>query len=316
MWKCVPPWAAICGRWVMQTTWNRDARRCSLPPTTSATAPPMPASTSSKISVLPGASVDATVLSASMILDNSPPETMRARGRSSSPGFGEMNSSACSVPSAVHCASLEHAVNRTSHLVRAMARSASERASAEDRAVAASRRRVEIAPASDRYRARADSTVASMSAARSAPAARSFRFRLSSAAVRSTSSRVGPCFFLRRSSSASRSSTSWSRWGDTSIPAAYDLRKNAKSSSWDLTGSRASRWGANRASIAASSASRFQTTASAGQHRLFPLVEGFVGVGAETPEPVCVRQDQSAGRQLVIFSRRRADPFDLGRAEM
>ncbi len=59
-------------------------------PTTSATAPPMPASTSSKISVLPGASVDASVLSASMMRDSSPPEAMRASGRTSSPGFGEM----------------------------------------------------------------------------------------------------------------------------------------------------------------------------------------------------------------------------------
>ena len=61
MWKCVAPCAAICGRWVMQSTWNRSASRCSRPPTTSATAPPIPASTSSKMSVLPGASVDASV---------------------------------------------------------------------------------------------------------------------------------------------------------------------------------------------------------------------------------------------------------------
>ena len=42
----------------MHSTWNAPPSRCSRAPTTSATAPPMPASTSSKMSVLPGASVD------------------------------------------------------------------------------------------------------------------------------------------------------------------------------------------------------------------------------------------------------------------
>src|SRR5207253_2201202 len=83
-------------------------------PTTSATRPPMPASTSSKIRPgfpaplgrpsrpLPAASrtPKVSVLTASIIRDNSPPETMRASGRRSSPGFGETKNSATSIPSA------------------------------------------------------------------------------------------------------------------------------------------------------------------------------------------------------------------------
>ena len=43
-----------------------------------------------------------SVLMASMIRDSSPPETMRASGRRSSPGLGETKNSATSIPSAVH----------------------------------------------------------------------------------------------------------------------------------------------------------------------------------------------------------------------
>ena len=74
----------------MHSTWNRSPSSRSRAPTTSATAPPMPASTSSKISVLPGSSVEASVFSASMIRDSSPPEAIRASGFTSSPGLGEM----------------------------------------------------------------------------------------------------------------------------------------------------------------------------------------------------------------------------------
>ena len=42
--------------------------------------------------------VDARVLSASMMRDSSPPETMRASGRRSSPGLGETKNSAASMP--------------------------------------------------------------------------------------------------------------------------------------------------------------------------------------------------------------------------
>ena len=92
---------------------KRRPERASLRPTTSATRPPMPASTSSKIS--PGADalggrssaslnpwrdVAVSVLMASMTRDSSPPETMRASGRRSSPGFGDTKNSAWSMPRA------------------------------------------------------------------------------------------------------------------------------------------------------------------------------------------------------------------------
>ena len=73
----------------MQRTWKRSPSARSFSPTTVATRPPMPASTSSKMSVLPGWSAAASVLSASITRDSSPPDTMRASGRRSSPGFGD-----------------------------------------------------------------------------------------------------------------------------------------------------------------------------------------------------------------------------------
>ena len=39
IWKWVVPAAAICGRWVMQRTWNCSPSRCSFSPTTVATRP-------------------------------------------------------------------------------------------------------------------------------------------------------------------------------------------------------------------------------------------------------------------------------------
>ena len=82
-------YAAICGRWVTHSTWKRPASVRSMRPTLSATAPPMPASTSSNISVLPGRSVVASVFNPSMTRDSSPPEAILASGRASSPGFAE-----------------------------------------------------------------------------------------------------------------------------------------------------------------------------------------------------------------------------------
>jgi hypothetical protein len=86
----------------MHSTWNAEPSMRSLRPTTSAIRPPIPASTSSKISpgaeslggrspvsVNPWRLAAVSVLMASMMRDSSPPETMRARGRSSSPGFGD-----------------------------------------------------------------------------------------------------------------------------------------------------------------------------------------------------------------------------------
>ena len=73
----------------MQSTWYRSASPCSLAPIRSAASPPTPASTSSKTSVRPGRSVEITVRSASMTRESSPPEAMRASGRTSSPGLAE-----------------------------------------------------------------------------------------------------------------------------------------------------------------------------------------------------------------------------------
>src|SRR5438552_4095771 len=97
---------AIWGRWVTQSTWWRSAIARSLRPTTSATRPPMPVSTSSKTSVLPtsGSSRVATDFKARRMRDSSPPEAIRARGRSSSPGFGESRNSAVSSPRSVQTA--------------------------------------------------------------------------------------------------------------------------------------------------------------------------------------------------------------------
>ena len=102
----------------MQSTWNRSPSSCSLEPTTSATRPPMPASTSSKISVLVprrrrAGSESPSVFSASMTRDNSPPDTIRASGRRSSPGFGETKNSAWSSPRSLHADSAKLAVVET-----------------------------------------------------------------------------------------------------------------------------------------------------------------------------------------------------------
>src|SRR5438034_409292 len=91
--------AAISGRWVIQRTWRLRPSWRSLRPTTSATAPPMPASTSSKMSVAPLSSAAARVLSASMMRDSSPPEATRASERGSSPGLVERKNSTSSQPS-------------------------------------------------------------------------------------------------------------------------------------------------------------------------------------------------------------------------
>src|SRR5947207_2179564 len=86
----------------------------------------MPASTSSKIS--PGAEplggrpsssfhprreLAVSVFIASISRDSSPPETMRASGRRSSPGFGETKNSARSVPLADHSPSGTLSAKRT-----------------------------------------------------------------------------------------------------------------------------------------------------------------------------------------------------------
>ena len=82
---------------------ERRARgRRSLPPTASATRPPMPASTSSKTSVLPGWSSDARFLIASMIRDISPPDDDAGeRAAGPRPGWATRRTRAMSMPRAV-----------------------------------------------------------------------------------------------------------------------------------------------------------------------------------------------------------------------
>ena len=101
----------------------------SLRPTTSAARPPMPASTSSKImpgadslgsrssaSLKPRRPAAVSVFTASMIRDSSPPETIRASGRRSSPRLGDTKNSTVSRPVAVHAGSGRgSALNRTSN---------------------------------------------------------------------------------------------------------------------------------------------------------------------------------------------------------
>ena len=70
----------------------------------------------------------ASVFSASMMRDSSPPDTMRASGRRSSPGFGETKNSAGRCPRSVHGALGRGAAsNRTSNRVRSIASSPSSR---------------------------------------------------------------------------------------------------------------------------------------------------------------------------------------------
>ena len=185
-------------------------------PTTSATRPPMPASTSSKISVLPGASAgrqrlqrqhDARQLAARddarerpqvLARDSARRRTRPRRCRARSTRSGGSSPS----------------LNRTSNRVRAIA------SSAEQRLELARERRGRRRAAGATARARRRGTRRSprrarfcRSSARSpAPVSRS-RSRASAAPVSITSSSVGPYFRFSRSSSASRSSTCCSRAG-------------------------------------------------------------------------------------------------------
>src|SRR5438034_416395 len=138
--------AAISGRWVMQRTWRLRPSWRSLRPTTSATAPPIPASTSSKMRVAPRSSAAARVLSASMMRDSSPPEATRASERGSSPGFVERKNSTSSQPSGPS-ARPSVSAKRTSKRAPVSASASSSAASARDRSRATRRRSIESRPA-------------------------------------------------------------------------------------------------------------------------------------------------------------------------
>ncbi len=258
--KWLRPHAAICGRWVMQRTWKRSPSDASFCPTTVATRPPMPASTSSKIRVLAApASAAASVFKASMTRDSSPPDTILASGRRSSPTFGDRNNSPLSMPASVHCPSDSEVVSRTSNLVRSIARSASSASTSFANRGAASRRLADSFLAAVRNVRPASPSCCSISATVDCPPVSAVCSAVSRSRWAIASSSVPPCLRFSRSISARRSSTSCNRAGDASMLSVKSRSVKARSSSCALIPSRASRYGAKRGSIAASSPTRFQT---------------------------------------------------------
>ena len=97
---CQSAQAATWGRWVTHSTWRSRPRRASSLPTISATRPPIPTSTSSKISV--GTALSRLVMTwiASPMRDSSPPEATLARLRSGWPAFAATRNSTASTPEA------------------------------------------------------------------------------------------------------------------------------------------------------------------------------------------------------------------------
>ena len=94
--KCASANAATCGRWVTVSTCRRAASDCISRPTVPATAPPMPVSTSSKISVGTAPASLVTTCTASAIRDSSPPDATRASGPSGCFGCPATRNSTCS----------------------------------------------------------------------------------------------------------------------------------------------------------------------------------------------------------------------------
>ena len=217
----------------------------------------MPASTSSKIrpgatplggrsaaSVHPARDVAVSDLIASISRDSSPPETMRASGRSSSPGFGDTIEFG-GVDSArrpgvlgqrfaepdLEARSLHRQVGRQFlHAARERGRDATPLG--RERLALPPGTRAATRPARGRARPAAGRRLRG-------PPVRAATRR----AGRCTSASVGPYLRFRRSSSARRSSTCCSLAGDASMPSAYRRRNSARSSSCDLMPSRASRYG-------------------------------------------------------------------------
>ena len=173
-------------------------------------------------SLKPCRDVAVSVLIASMMRDSSPPDTIRASGRRSSPGFGDTKNSAASMPRALQADSGSgvaepHLEPRPLH--RQLARAALR---APRRTASAMRRRSLRqlpAPPTDTRAARPHSSRSS-SASRSSPRSRSASSRRSASRRAMTSASVGPYLRFSRSSSASRSSTCCSRAGDASMPSA------------------------------------------------------------------------------------------------
>src|SRR4030042_1374700 len=83
----------MVGRCVTHTPCLDAASLARRSPTERATSPPMPASTSSKISVLIRSEAASTPLIASMTRESSPPEAIERRRLNGSPGVGGMRNS-------------------------------------------------------------------------------------------------------------------------------------------------------------------------------------------------------------------------------
>ena len=218
MWKCTWPAAAICGRCVMHSTWNDSPMPRSFFPTTSATRPPMPASISSKISVLPGASAAASVRIASITRESSPPardarerpQILARRSPRDSTRRRRCRSRSTPTPAA----------RPRTALRTACAPSPARRAAPESGGRTASPPRAACATAPGRAsetRSRAARVSASRPARRSSAFSSASSCRDSASLFAITSASVGPYLRLSRSSSASRSSTSCRRAGDASM---------------------------------------------------------------------------------------------------
>ena len=222
--NCVVPRAAICGRCVMHSTWNRRpapgasrrrrrrrGRRCRHRPRRRS------ASCRARLSA-------ASVFSASMTRDSSPPETMRASGRSSSPGFGETKNSAWSMPRSLHAVRRQLAVVEPDLEPRPRHRELREQrlevARKRDGAPSAALRDRSRATARKRGGRRVERRWPDPRRARLPPRQQLALARQRVALLRSRPRSVGPYFRFSRSSSASRSSTCCSRPGDASMPSA------------------------------------------------------------------------------------------------
>ena len=85
---CRSAYAATCGRWVTTSTCAVRASWASRRPTSTAAAPPTPASTSSNTNVGTGLVPASATSRASITRDSSPPDAPLCSGRGSAPGVG------------------------------------------------------------------------------------------------------------------------------------------------------------------------------------------------------------------------------------
>ena len=304
--KWVEPYAAICGRCVTQRTWNLLTELLQPAPTTSATAPPMPASTSSKMSVLPGG-VDrrqrlerqhhAGQLPAGRDLRERPDlfarirrdvqlRADRCRGFPLAPpasGPAKRTSQrVCGIASSDRA--VARARGRISRRRIVTARRQPSRQMRETPSLRALRVLVERAPVRD---AAFVSSSISVSQA----------LRFASDGRRA----IGPCFLFETfeqrepifDATAAVPATRRSR-------PRSDRRKNARSSSCVLMAVAAPTCGRNLPSIAASSASFFHVTPSRRERRMLSVVERFVRFGAQARELVGVRQHPAFSGQILV----------------